>query len=369
MNIDNSHLRILIVEDTLKNIQVLGTILRNENYQINVAQNGVQALEVVQKILPDLILLDIMMPEMDGFETCERLKADPATKEIPVIFLTAKTEVDDIVKGFDLGAVDYVTKPFNSAELLARVRTHLFIHLLQAALKSSYDDIARMNREQEAFLRYELDNKISPILGYADMLVQFDMGNLEDNQREWVTKIQAGAGAMSTLMDAIKQLQDFESGRATLTRAPVDLETVVKNVIFEQETVYGAIVRIDQDGSLDGVTIEADEVMVKNTFQNLIKYAMDHVVEHPDDAQRVVEVAFASGDGQATVGIRHKGDPIPPDQLETFFEKFSTSKEGKGGTGLETAYAYLVTRAHGGEISVASDATDGTSIIVRLPQG
>jgi DNA-binding response OmpR family regulator len=127
--------RILIVDDTLQNIQVLGTVLREQQYQINVAQNGLQALELVAKVIPDLILLDIMMPELDGFATCERLKADEKTRDIPIIFLTAKTETDDIVRGFELGAVDYVTKPFNPTELLARVRTHLTMQRLRRELK------------------------------------------------------------------------------------------------------------------------------------------------------------------------------------------------------------------------------------------
>ncbi|MGK5093606.1 SpoIIE family protein phosphatase [Deltaproteobacteria bacterium TL4] len=125
MTRDPGKTRILIVDDTPKNIQVLGTMLKQQDYQINVAQDGIQALNMVDKIRPDLILLDVMMPNLDGFETCKRLKASPKSREIPIIFLTAKTETQDVVKGFELGAVDYVSKPFNSAELLARVHTHV----------------------------------------------------------------------------------------------------------------------------------------------------------------------------------------------------------------------------------------------------
>jgi adenylate cyclase len=117
--------RILVVDDTPANIQALAATLKEKGYQISVATNGRQALEVVGRVRPDLILLDVMMPEMDGFEACRRLKASDATRDIPVIFLTARTEIDDIVKGFELGAVDYVSKPFNAHELLARVNTHL----------------------------------------------------------------------------------------------------------------------------------------------------------------------------------------------------------------------------------------------------
>ena len=117
--------RLLIVDDTPQNLQVLGTILRQQGYKISVAQHGRQALEVAQKSPPDLILLDVMMPEMDGLEACRHFKADPRTRDIPIIFLTAKTAAEDIVQGFEVGGVDYVAKPFNPAELLKRVQTHL----------------------------------------------------------------------------------------------------------------------------------------------------------------------------------------------------------------------------------------------------
>jgi DNA-binding response OmpR family regulator len=142
--------RVLIVDDTIQNIQVLGTVLREENYQINVAQNGLQALDVVTKVTPDIILLDVMMPELDGFGTCERLKADPATRDIPIIFLTAKVETEDIVHGFELGAVDYVTKPFNATELLARVHTHLEIQRLQRELQEYNDKLEQKVEERTA---------------------------------------------------------------------------------------------------------------------------------------------------------------------------------------------------------------------------
>ena len=124
-------IRILIVDDTPANIQALAAILKGKGYQISAATNGKQALEVLTRVQPDLILLDVMMPEMDGFETCRRLKDAEQWRQIPVIFLTSKTETADIVQGFELGAVDYVAKPFNAHELLARVNTHLTMDRLR----------------------------------------------------------------------------------------------------------------------------------------------------------------------------------------------------------------------------------------------
>lgn len=125
---------VLVVDDEPKNLQVIGQLLRGEGYEIAFASNGLEALASVKENLPVLILLDIMMPEMDGYEVCQRLKADTITAHIPIMFLTAKTETEDIVRGFRTGAVDYVTKPFRSEELLARVRTHIQLKQLRSLL-------------------------------------------------------------------------------------------------------------------------------------------------------------------------------------------------------------------------------------------
>lgn len=127
---------VLIVDDVAKNLQVLGTILSKQNYKVAAANNGEQALKIAGNTLPDLIFLDIMMPGINGFEVCSKLKKDQKTADIPVIFLTAKIEPEDIIKGFEAGAVDYVTKPFNSVELLARAKTHLELKISKDLLKS-----------------------------------------------------------------------------------------------------------------------------------------------------------------------------------------------------------------------------------------
>lgn len=120
---------ILVVDDNHQNLKVVAELLETENFEVTVASSGQQALEHLKNEKPDLILLDVMMPEMDGFEVCERIKQNLETKHIPVIFLTAKIETDDLVKGFDVGAVDYINKPFVQKELLARVKTHVTLKL------------------------------------------------------------------------------------------------------------------------------------------------------------------------------------------------------------------------------------------------
>jgi len=146
--------RILVVDDTPANLQALSATLKEKGYQISVATNGQQALEAVARVRPDLILLDVVMPEMDGFEACRRLKSSDATNDIPIIFLTARAESEDIVKGFELGAVDYVPKPFNAPELLARVNTHLTMD--------------RLHRENERLLLSILPASIATRLKSGD---------------------------------------------------------------------------------------------------------------------------------------------------------------------------------------------------------
>jgi class 3 adenylate cyclase len=169
--------RILVVDDSPANIQALAGTLKDKGYQISVATNGRQALDVTARLRPDLILLDVMMPEMDGFETCRRLKADEATRGIPVIFLTARAETADLVQGFELGAVDYVAKPFNAHELLARVSTHLTLDELRRNLAAKNVELARAHElVRRAFGRYVSEEVAASILQSPEGL---DLGGEE----------------------------------------------------------------------------------------------------------------------------------------------------------------------------------------------
>lgn len=163
--------RILIVDDTPANIQTLANILKGEGYQLSVATNGKQALEILERVHPDLILLDVMMPELDGFETCRRVKSTEAWRDIPIIFLTAKTGTSDIVQGFEVGAVDYVAKPFNAHELLARVGTHLTIDQLRRSLAEKNVELGRAHElVRRAFGRYVSEEVAESLLRSPEAL-------------------------------------------------------------------------------------------------------------------------------------------------------------------------------------------------------
>ncbi|NQV71831.1 hybrid sensor histidine kinase/response regulator [bacterium] len=365
---------ILVVDDTPKNIQVLGSMLREAGYAINVASNGQQALDALARVVPDLILLDVIMPVMDGFETCKRIKANPALAHIPVVFLTAKVEAEDIITGFELGAVDYITKPFNSSELLKRVDTHLSLSKLRselaanvAELTSALSLIEQLHREQDLFLRHELNNVIGPIAGYAEMLRSQIGHQLDERQQRWLAAILQGTVSMQQMLDQIKKLHDFERGAHALNMMPVALEGILSDVVSDVATYFKGAVPIYFDPApCQSIRIRADLAFLPGVFKNLIKNAVEHISSLSGPSRRV-DVYCSVSENRIAVTVHNGGEAIPSERLATFFDKFNTTKAEQGGTGLGTSYARLVTEAHGGVISVQSSSLQGTLVTVDLP--
>jgi len=227
MNKEEKIPSILIVDDVQKNIQLLASILSEEGYDIIIAENGQEALDITKEVLPDIILLDIMMPVLDGFETCKRLKESLATKEIPVIFLTAKIETDDIVKGFRTGGVDYVTKPFNKEELLARVNTHLELKLARDARKENLKIISEKNNKLEELNRFK-----NEFLGMAAHDLRSPLGfiytccimgkDFPQKQADYLEKISKSTDHMLELLNNLLDITAIESGKLNLNMKKQD---------------------------------------------------------------------------------------------------------------------------------------------------
>jgi len=202
---------ILIVDDVLKNIQLLGNVLQNNGYDISFAISGEQALQIIENVNPDLILLDIMMPGIDGFEVCAKLKENKKTKEIPVIFLSAKIETDDIVSGFKIGAVDYITKPFIQEELLARVNTHF-------ELKKSRDFIANV-KEKEMFnamvvtANHQIRQPLTTMQGSVDLIFMYKDEDIKKGFNtnpkiyDFLNKIRQSVTKIVSILDKLKEIE------------------------------------------------------------------------------------------------------------------------------------------------------------------
>jgi DNA-binding response OmpR family regulator len=201
-----AHSRVLVVDDVTRNLQVIGTMLRNEGYEVMPATSGAEALEGVRVQAPDLILLDLMMPEMDGLEVCRRLKADATVRQIPVIFLTASNEMEHLIKGFEAGAVDYITKPFQLVELRARIGATIRTKRLQdeltqanrelEAMHLAADQSARAKTEALAKLNQEIQRQMSRVLRTTNAMLPT---NLTAEQRGEIETIRASAESLLNL--------------------------------------------------------------------------------------------------------------------------------------------------------------------------
>jgi two-component system sensor histidine kinase/response regulator len=276
--------RILVVDDISKNLQVVGTMLRNEGYHVMPATSGVQALERAHAQPPDLILLDLMMPEMDGLEVCSRLKAEPLTRQIPIIFLTASNEMEHLMKGFEAGAVDYITKPFNAPELLARVRTHL-------ELKHARERLREMNEEKNEFMgiaAHDLRNPLGAITGYAEIILeeaaslqpsppeQFDRSRKEMTQ--CASRIHETSRRMAEMVQNLLDANRIERGEMQLHLATTDLGPALKSVVesqgphatAKQQTIHLEVSATPAMALVDpSVTVQ----VLENLVSNAVKYS------------------------------------------------------------------------------------------------
>ena len=366
--------RILIVDDTIANIQLLGEIIQKEGYQINVAQNGLKALEAVKAMPPDLILLDIMMPELDGYETCQRLKADPDTRDIPVIFLTAKGETEDLVEGFRLGAVDYLIKPFKTEELLARVNTHLQLRRAlkqieeqKSVLENQNDELieaAKLREDVDHIVRHDLKTPLNAVISFPQLLLIQE--NLTESGKRFVNLIAESGHRMLSMINLSLDLFKMERGVYHFMPAPVDILKVFTKIEMELGEIRkekNLQIKIGVAGrpliQEDTFIIFGEELLCYSMLANLIKNAIE---ASPEGESILIMVDKKES---ATICIHNKG-AVPEEIRAKFFNKFTTSGK-KIGTGLGAYSAKLIAENQGGQISMITSETEGTTITIQLP--
>lgn len=359
---------ILIVDDVETDVDTLVETL-GDDYEIAVALDGPTALQSLAPNPPDLILLDILMPGMDGYEVCRRLKAAPATAAIPVIFLTALTEVREKVTGFALGAVDYITKPFDIQEVKARVTTHL-------ALKAAMEQLARQNtllaeaarlrEDVERITHHDLKGPLGVILSLPQLIAAG--GNLTQEQAGWLEDIEEAGYQMLNMVNLSLGLLKMEQGVYELSPRPVDIVRVIAKVSEELASLRrsrGVSVELRREGTplAPGVAahVVGEELLCHSMLSNLLKNAIEH---SPAGGRVDIDIAPAR-DGLRALRLRNLGE-TDPGFRERFFEKYAT--HGKpGGTGLGTYSARLIARAHGGDATLDLDEPDHVTVRVFLP--
>jgi signal transduction histidine kinase len=373
---------VLVVDDVPKNLQVVGTMLRNAGYAIMPATSGAKALEGVRVQLPDLILLDLMMPEMDGLEVCRRLKADPLTQAIPVIFLTASNEMEHLVKGFEVGAVDYVTKPFNPPELLARVRTHLELKHARDTIVRYGQELGRLNEEKNEFMgmaAHDLRNPLSAIKGYAEMitedadsLVTASPATLESLRREigdWAARIQDTSARMAEMVQNLLDANRIERGEMQLRLAPVELAGAVEAVIESQRSRATAkqqgLQLLNEAGA---ATVLADATVLTQVIENLISNAVKYSPPGRNIFVRLEKLPEA-----VRCQVQDEGPGLSAEDQKKLFGKFARlSAKPTGGehsTGLGLSIVKKMVEAMHGRVWCESELGKGARFVVELPSG
>jgi two-component system sensor histidine kinase/response regulator len=361
---------ILVVDDVPSNIQLVGSILRVAGYQVLPASDGPQALGYARNPpLPDLILLDLVMPDMDGFEVCRRLKSAPETSAIPIIFLTAAVESGQIVKGLELGGVDYVTKPFNPPELLARVRTHLELKHSREILARTAERLRELNKEKNEFLgiaAHDLKNPICSFIGLAEYMQSTpNLGKIElaDISNDILNESRRLLQLVQNLLD----VNAIERGQLNLQLDSCDLSDIVRSVIHnfqpkaaaKQQTLSfepgdsPALVRVDRSLTMQ---------ILDNLISNAIKFSP------PGKAIRVRLRRSLDG---ILCEVQDEGPGLSVEDQNQLFGKFvrlsARPTGGENSTGLGLSIVKKLIEAMHGLVWCQSELGQGAKFVIKLP--
>lgn len=341
--------KILVVDDTQVNIDILAEFLGGE-YDIDTAASGPKALQSVTATPPDLILLDVLMPDMDGFEVCARLKADEKTADIPVIFITALDDVAAETRGLALGAIDFITKPFNPAVVRARVANHLALR-----------EAIRLKEDVERIMRHDLKSPLTTVVSLPQLMLMDE--NLDDAQRGMLQRIEDAGYTLMAMINLSTTLFRMERGSYELRPADMDLAAVTRKVLagFAESAAMRQISLVMLPGEKNAaIPFRGEELLCHSMLCNLVGNALD--ASAPGGTVRVC--LEPQGKRGVHIDIVNSG-LVPPEIRDRFFEKYATSGKSRG-TGLGTYSARLIAQAHGGDISMKNEGGLVT-VSVRLP--
>lgn len=367
--INRSDYKILIVDDVVSNVLLLKILLTNEKFQVCTASNGKQCIEVAQNEHPDLILLDVMMPDLNGFDTAVILKKDPSTQEIPIIFLTALNNPNDLVKGFQVGANDFLTKPFNKEELVMRVMHQIqlvaakrIIVRQNEELKRTisnrdkmYSVIAHDLRSPMASIRMVLNlavNVVSPETVGEEIFGLLDKANRESEETH-------------DLLDNLLKWTKSQTGRLNVVYQDLDLDDIVPGVV-DIFKMIAEMKKIDLKylPAEEKLTVRADNDMIKTIIRNFLSNAVKFT-----PAGKGIEVFYTREGDFARVSVRDHGVGVEPERVETIFHKGETTygTGGEEGSGLGLQLCQDFARKNGGEAQVESTLGEGSTFSFTIP--
>lgn len=369
-NIDVELPKIVIIDDNPSNILLAATLLKKMDYQVFTALDGNSGIEVVNHIKPDLILLDIMMPELDGYQVCEILKKNPDTAEIPVVFLTALKQTENLVKSFEVGGVDYISKPFKKDELIARVKTHIDLKRSRDIILSQNHRLHKLNDEKNSLMHitaHDLKNPLQGISGLVEML-QYHRSEIDDEEYESICQ-SINASTMHAL-EIINDLLDahaIEHGKFQFKLEKTDVSALF-NELYEHfdSTAKEKILNLQFEYS-QNIFVMADLSKFKRVLENIISNAIKF---SPEDKNIFVKVSDQVD--HIIISIKDEGPGFTEEDKTKLFTKFSklsakpTAGESSSGLGLSIVKALV--EAMDGKIELESEAGNGAEFKVFMPK-
>ncbi len=366
---------ILVVDDTPDNITLLSSLLKGQ-YRLKVATSGEKALEIAESGEPDLILLDIMMPGMDGYEVCRRLKADARMREMPVIFLSALNETMDKVKAFSMGGVDYITKPFEPDEVKARVATHLKVRQFEVALErqnqqlqESYAKLRELESLRNSLthmLVHDMRTPLTSINGYLQMLEMYERESLSTDGQEFLTIAIASTEHLIEMVSSILDVSKMEAGEMKLHIEEWDLTGTAREMLTKLDSLKEERL-LTVEAPDDPVVIAADHHLITRVIQNLLGNALKFT-----RADGTIAIVLEPRADAIRVAVRDNGPGIPPEYREKIFEKFgqveARAQQQKYSTGIGLTFCKYAIDLHAGAIGVDSELDHGSTFWFVLPQ-
>ena len=363
--------RVLVVDDLPANVRLLAGILKVAGYEVVTAVGGQEALDTVGRAAPDVVLLDVMMPDMDGFEVCRRIRQSPATAVLPVVMVTALQGTADRVQALEAGADDFLTKPVEEVEVLARVKSLVRAKRQRDALERAYADLRRAESLRDslsAMLVHDLRTPLTAIIGPLEMLLEDGSAPFDDIQRELLTMCQRNAHRLLGMVNDLLDIGKMESGEITLERSDVTTAALIEEAVRQTAPLAqekGLEVVCDVAPDLSG--FYADEDLLRRVLVNLLGNA----VKFTPEGGRVT-VSAREAPGELAFSVRDTGEGIPPEAFGRIFEKFgqveSRSAGRKMSTGLGLTFCKMAVEAHGGHIRVESEPGKGSVFSFTVPR-
>jgi len=360
--------RVLVVDDEPANVELIVRRLGGNGYETLTASNGHDAIAVATKEQPDLILMDVMMPGLDGWQTTKLLKGDPKTANIPVVFVTARDRPEDVAAGFEAGGMMYVNKPVEPVELFARVRNAIFMKRLQDDLRRKNEDLQRLEGSRQeliGMLGHDIRNLANSVVAFLQLA---RMGELTPDRPEFAQLLglsEANIAEVLRMVNALLDVYKMEEGRLEAVAGVNKLGEVVKKSFAQliPEAMAKGISLVERVG--DDTTVFVDAGLIVRVLTNLLSNAIKHT---PGGGTITIDAASASPDS-VVVRVTDTGPGIPEADAPHVFDRFYQTDTGRsrGGTGLGLAFCKLAIELHGGKIGVANGGQPGAVIEFTIP--